>query len=43
MRRTPLCLREPPPAKGEHGPQLLREAGFTPTHIAHLQEKGVFG
>ncbi|MCX7932218.1 MAG: CoA transferase [Rhodovarius sp.] len=38
---TPAALRRPAPRLGEHGPEILAEAGFAPAEIAALAAAGV--
>jgi len=41
LSATPGAIRLPAPALGEHGEDILREAGFPAEHIARLREDGV--
>ena len=41
LARTPGAARRPPPAFGEHGFEILAEAGFSKDEIAALAEDGV--
>jgi len=40
---TPGAIRRSPPLHGQHGEEVLREAGFSPDEIAALREAGVLG
>ena len=37
----PVFNRADPPAIGEHGAELLRELGYSPEHIAGLDERRI--
>lgn len=41
LARTPGAARLPPPAFGEHGAEILKEAGFTSDEIAALADAGI--
>jgi crotonobetainyl-CoA:carnitine CoA-transferase CaiB-like acyl-CoA transferase len=43
FERTPAALRRPAPGLGEHGAEILAEAGFAPGAIAELRAQGVLG
>jgi formyl-CoA transferase len=41
LSRTPSALVAPPPERGEHTDEVLREFGFSPAEIAGLREAKV--
>jgi crotonobetainyl-CoA:carnitine CoA-transferase CaiB-like acyl-CoA transferase len=41
--RTPASLRRPAPVLGEHGAEVLAEAGFAPDEIEGLRAEGALG
>jgi crotonobetainyl-CoA:carnitine CoA-transferase CaiB-like acyl-CoA transferase len=41
LDRTPGAARRPPPAFGEHGEEILAEAGFSNDEIAALAADGI--
>lgn len=43
LSETPASLHKHPPRLGEHGEEILREAGYSDTQIKELAEEGVVG
>jgi crotonobetainyl-CoA:carnitine CoA-transferase CaiB-like acyl-CoA transferase len=41
LSATPGAIRAPAPGLGEHGEEILREAGFDPARIEQLRDQGV--